>query len=97
EELYRMALDTLKRHLEAGEAPYSLDDGDLCFASHRLSLSVSFDKFVEQKDKVIAPVDVQLHVDADDGSRFRLGTLGIGDSQKQAMRSAIEEWHMLAA
>jgi hypothetical protein len=52
---------------------------------------------VEQKDKVIAPVDVQLHVDADDGSRFRLGTLGIGDSQKQAMRSAIEEWHMLAA
>jgi hypothetical protein len=97
EELYRMALDTLKRHLEAGAVRYALDDGDLCFGQHRLSLSVSFDKFVEQRDQVIAPVDVQLHVDADDGSRFRLGTLGVGDNQKHAMRSAIEEWHMLAA
>jgi hypothetical protein len=97
EELYRMALDTMKRHLEAGAVRYALDDGDLCFGTHRLSLSVSFDNFVEQRDQVIAPVDVQLHVDADDGSRFRLGTLGIGENQKQAMRSAIEEWHMLAA
>jgi hypothetical protein len=97
EELYRMALDTLKRPLDAGAMRYALDDGDLCFGQHRLSLSVSFDRFVEQKDQVIAPVDVQLHVDADDGSRFRLGTLGIGENHKQAMRAAIEEWHMLAA
>jgi hypothetical protein len=97
EELYRMALDMLKRHLDAGQVQYSLDDGDLCFGPHRLSLSVGFDKFVEQRGQVIAPVDVQLHVDGDDGSRFRLGTLGIGADQKLAMRAAIEEWHTLAA
>jgi hypothetical protein len=97
EELYRMALDTLKRHLDASGLRYVLDDGDLCFGPHRLSLSVSFDKFFEQREQVIAPVDVQLHVDADDGSRFRLGTLGIGANQKSAMLAAIEEWHTLAA
>lgn len=97
EELYRMALETLRRHLDAAEVPYALDDGDLGFGGHRLSLSVSFDKFVEQSGQVIAPVDVQLHVDADDGSRFRLGTLGIGGNPKDALRAAVDEWHTLAA
>jgi hypothetical protein len=97
EELYRMALDTLRRHLDAAEVRYALDDGDLGFGGHRLSLSVSFDNFVEQSGQVIAPVDVQLHVDADDGSRFRLGTLGIGGNQKEALRAAVDEWHTLAA
>jgi hypothetical protein len=97
EDLYRMALETLQRHLESAGAAHSLDDGDLCFGGHRLSLSVSFDRFVEQQGQQIAPVDMQLHVDADDGSRFRLGTLGIGPTQKHAMRAAIEEWHTLAA
>ncbi|MEX2142376.1 MAG: DUF6348 family protein [Pirellulales bacterium] len=97
EDLYRMALDTLRRHLDAAEVHYALDDGDLGFGGHRLSLSVSFDNFVEQSGQVIAPVDVQLHVDADDGSRFRLGTLGIGGNQKEALRAAVEEWHTLAA
>lgn len=97
EELYRIALDMLRRHLDAAEFHYALDDGDISFGGHRLSLSVSFDKFVEQGGQVIAPVDVQLHVDADDGSRFRLGTLGIGGNQKLALRAAVDEWHMLAA
>jgi hypothetical protein len=97
EELYRMALETLQRHLDATEVRYALDDGDLAFGDHRLSLSVSFDNFVEQSGQFIAPVDVQLHVDADDGSRFRLGTLGIGRTQKDALRAAVEEWHTLAA
>ena len=97
EDLYRLALETLQRHLDAAEVRYALDDGDLSFGGHRLSLSVSFDDFVEQGGQVIAPVDVQLHVDADDGSRFRLGTLGIGSSPKEALRAAVTEWHTLAA
>jgi hypothetical protein len=97
EELYHLALDTLRRHLDAAEAHYWLDDGDLCIGGHRLSLSVSFDRFVEQGTSVIAPVDIQLHLDGDDGTRFRLGVLGIGESQKEASLRAVEEWHMLAA
>jgi hypothetical protein len=97
EDLYRLAIATLQRHLEAARVRHDLDDGDLCFGGHRLSLSVSFDRFVEQDGQVIAPVDVQLHVDGDDGGRFRLGTLGIGAARAEAMRAAIEEWHVLAA
>jgi hypothetical protein len=97
DDLYRMALATLQRHLEAAGVQYSLEDGDFTFGGHRLGLSITFDGFVEQDKRVIAPVDVQLHVDDDDGSRFRVGTLGVGDNQSQAMKSAIEEWHLLAA
>jgi hypothetical protein len=97
DDLYRMALATLQRHLEAAGVRYSLDDGDFTFGGHRLGLSITFDGFVEQEKRLIAPVDVQLHVDDDDGSRFRVGTLGVGDNQSQAMKSAIEEWHLLAA
>ena len=52
EDLYRMALETLQRHLEAAEVPHSLDDGDIV-GGHRLSLSVSFENFVEQQGQVI--------------------------------------------
>jgi hypothetical protein len=97
EELYRIALETLERHLDSAAVQYALEDGDLSFGGHRLSLSVSFDNFVEQSGQFIAPVDIQLHVDADDGSRFRLGTLGIGRTQKEALRAAVQEWHTLAA
>jgi hypothetical protein len=97
EDLYRLALATLQRHLEDSGVEHSLDDGDLSFAGHRLSLSVSFEQFVEQNDQVIAPVDIQLHVDADDGSRFRLGALGIGPTRQNALQAAVQEWHLLAA
>jgi len=97
EELYRMAIETLRRHLNAANVQYSLDDGDLFFGGHRLSLSVSFDRLLEQDGQFIAPVDIQLHIDADDGSRFRLGTLGIGSDERKAVRAAVEEWHTLAA
>jgi uncharacterized protein DUF6348 len=97
DDLYRLALETLQRHLEAAEVSHSLDDGDLCFGGHRLSLSVSFENFIEQQGQVIAPVDIQLHIDGDDGGRFRLGTLGVGSTRKEALRAAVEEWHTLAA
>ncbi len=97
DDLYRLALATLQRHLEAAGVRYSLDDGDFTFNGHRLGLSVTFEGFVQQEKRVIAPVDVQLHVDDDDGNRFRVGTLGVGANQNEAMKSAIEEWHLLAA
>ena len=97
EDLYRLALATLKRHLEDSGVDHSVDDGDLSFGRHRLSLSVSFEQFVEQDGHVIAPVDVQLHVDGDDGGRFRLGALGIGPTRPTALQAAVEEWHLLAA
>jgi hypothetical protein len=97
EDLYRLALATLKRHLEESGVDHSLDDGDLSFGGHRLSLSVSFEQFVEQDGQVIAPVDLQLHVDGDDGGRFRLGALGIGPTRPKALQAAVEEWHLLAA
>lgn len=96
EELYRLALATLQRHLEAAGVRHAIEDGDLVFNDHRLSLSIGFDDFVQQGEQVIAPVDVQLHVDGDDGSRFRMGTLGVGESKHDAMLGAIEEWHVLA-
>jgi hypothetical protein len=83
--------------LEAAGVRYSLDDGDFTFGGHRLGLSVTFEGFVEQENRVIAPVDVQLHVDDDDGSRFRVGTLGVGATPSEAMKAAIEEWHLLGA
>ncbi len=77
--------------------PYTEDDGDLLLAGHRLGLSITFEGFSRQGDQLIAPLDVQIHLDGDTGDRFRVGTLGIGDDRLSAMRAAIEEWHLLAA
>jgi hypothetical protein len=97
DELYRLALDTLRRHLDAAGTSYSEEDGDLTVAGHRLGLSIGFEAFAEQGGQTIAPLDVQIHLDGDQGDRFRVGTLGVGDDRLAAMRSAIEEWHLLAA
>ena len=97
DELYRLALDTLKKHLEAAGVPYSDDDGDLLVAGHRLGFAIGFESFAQQGDQTIAPLDVQIHLDGDSGDRFRVGTLGVGDDRPTAIRSAIEEWHLLAA
>lgn len=97
DELYRLAFDTLRNHCDAAGMPYSEDDGDLLLAGHRLGLSIAFEGFSRQEDQLIAPLDVQIHLDGDTGDRFRVGTLGVGSDRLAAMRSAIEEWHLLAA
>lgn len=97
DELYRLALDTLRNHCDAAGMPHTEDDGDLLLAGHRLGLSIAFEGFSRQGEQLIAPLDVQIHLDGDTGDRFRVGTLGVGDDRLSAMRSAIEEWHLLAA
>ena len=97
DETYRLALDTIKRHLSEAGTPFHEDDGDLTFKGHRLGLSIAFDDFAEQDGQVIAPLDVQIHLDGDSGDRFRMGTLGVGADRPAAIRAAIEEWHLLAA
>jgi hypothetical protein len=97
DELYRLALDTLRNHCDAAGMPYTEDDGDLQLAGHRLGLSITFEGFTRQGNQLIAPVDIQIHLDGDAGDRFRVGTLGVGEDRLSAMRAAIEEWHLLAA
>ncbi len=97
DELYRLALDTLRQHLIAAKLSFREDDGDLYFGGHRLGLSLTFEGFSQQSEQVIAPLDVQIHLDGDPGDRFRVGTLGVGDDRLAAMRAAVEEWHLLAA
>ena len=97
EELYRLALGALQRHLGQAGIDYSEADGDLLVSGHRLSLSFGFEGFASQAGQVIAPVEVQIHLDGDEGDRFRVGTLGIGPDRDQALASAVQEWHLLAA
>jgi uncharacterized protein DUF6348 len=97
DETYRLVLDTIKRHLSEAGTPFREDDGDLTFNGHRLGLSIAFDDFAQQGEQVIAPLDVQIHLDGDSGDRFRMGTLGVGADRPAAIRAAIEEWHLLAA
>jgi hypothetical protein len=97
DETYRLVLDTLRQHLNEAGVPFREDDGDLIFHRHRLGLSITFDGFTPQEGQLIAPLDVQIHLDGDPGDRFRMGTLGIGPDRLTAIRAAIEEWHMLAA
>lgn len=97
EDLYRLALQMIERHLDAARIAYSLEDGDLCFRGHRLGLSIGFDGFATQGQHLMAPVEIQLHVDGDDGTRFRVGVLGTGLTEADALKAALEEWHLLVA
>src|SRR5437879_404724 len=97
DETYRLVLDTLRQHLTEAGISFHEDDGDLIFHGHRLGLSITFDGFTPQENQLIAPLDVQIHVDGDPGDRFRMGTLGIGTDRPTAIRAAIDEWHVLAA
>jgi hypothetical protein len=97
DETYRLVLDTLRQHLTEAGVTFREDDGDLIFNGHRLGLSITFDGFTPQEGQLIAPLDVQIHLDGDPGDRFRMGTLGIGSDRLSAIRAAIEEWHLLAA
>ena len=90
-------LDTLRNHCDAAGLPYTEDDGDLLLAGHIGSDSRSASRDSRGKATTLAPLDVQMHLDGDTGDRFRVGTLGVGGDRPSAMRSAIEEWHLLAA
>ncbi len=96
DDFYQAALTAIRHHLDEAGARYSLDDGEIVLDGHRLGLSIAFDGFVEQGAHVLAPLEVQIHVDGDNGDRFRVGTLGVGTDQQTAMREAIAEWHLLA-
>jgi hypothetical protein len=97
DELYRLAMDLLEDRLEELGAAATDEDGDLVVHGHRLGLSVTFEGFSRQAGRAIAPVDLQIHLDGDQGDRFRVGTLGIGATEEAAARAAVEEWFVLAA
>lgn len=97
DDVYQAALGALEHHLKQSGAAYTVDEGELLIGSHRLGLSISFEDFVTQGDHVLAPLDIQIHVDGDNGDRFRVGTLGVGANRGVAMGEAVSEWHLLAA
>ena len=97
QDCYRHALDALQRHLDKAGMPFEEDDGDLLIDGHRLGISISFDGFGRQQDQALAPLDVCIHLDGDEGNRFRVGTIGVGETQEVALKAAVDEWHLLAA
>ena len=97
DDFYRLAIEAIRHHLEQAGTDYELDDGELVVDEHRLGLSITFEEFVEQSGQIIAPLDIQIHLDSDAGDRFRVGTLGVGGDRSSAMQAAITEWHLLAA
>jgi hypothetical protein len=97
DDFYQAALAALRHHLDEAGLDYTLDDGEIIFAGHRLGLSITFEGFVPQGEHTLAPLDIQIHVDGDSGDRFRVGTLGIGPDRASARHEAISEWHLLAA
>ena len=96
EELYRLALEVLRRHAADAGATVAEDEGELLVAGHRLGISIAFEGCVEQGQHTLAPLEVQLHVDGVGEDRFRVGTLGIANDCRGAMRAAIEDWFLLA-
>ncbi len=97
DDCYQLALAAIQHHLDEAGARYELDDGEILLGGHRLGLAITFEGFVRQGGQTIAPLDIQIHLDGDSGDRFRMGTLGVGDSEPSALRAAVAEWHMLAA
>ena len=96
DDLYQAALATLQHHLDKAGVAYRTDEGELVVGPHRLGLSITFDGFVPQGEQVLAPLDIQIHVDGDSGDRFRVGALGVGADPRRAAEDAISEWHLLA-
>ncbi len=97
EDIYHLALNTLRRHLSEAGVQSSVEDGELLVDGHRLGLSVACDGIVQQGQHVIAPLDIQVHLDGDEGDKFRVGTLGVGPDREAAAKAAVAEWHLLAA
>ncbi|HTU27372.1 MAG TPA: DUF6348 family protein [Pirellulales bacterium] len=97
DDFFQLALAAMRHQLDHAGADYQIDDGELTLAGHRLGVSVTFDGFVEQAGQVIAPLEIQLHLDGDEGNKFRMGTLGIGHDAAAARQAAVAEWHLLVA
>ena len=97
DDFYQLALAAMRHQLDHAGVAHDTDDGELIVAGHRLGISVTFDGFVEQAGQWIAPLEIQLHLDGDEGNRFRMGMLGIGEDQPHAMQAAVTEWHLLVA
>jgi Family of unknown function (DUF6348) len=97
DDFYQLALTAMRHQLDHADVEYQLDDGELIVAGHRLGVSVTFDEFVQQGQQIIAPLEIQLHLDGDEGNKFRMGMLGIGDDRPHAMQAAVTEWHLLVA
>jgi hypothetical protein len=97
DDFFQLASGAIRNHLTAAGVSFEQDEGEFVVNGHRLGLSITFDGFSSQAGQVIAPLDIQIHLDGDAGDRFRVGTLGIGHDQRSAMEAAVTEWHLLAA
>jgi hypothetical protein len=97
DDFFQLASAAIKHHLSEAQVDYEIDEGEFVICGHRLGLSVTFDGFSSQGGQVIAPLDIQIHLDGDEGDKFRVGTLGVGRDQRAAMQAAVSEWHLLAA
>jgi hypothetical protein len=97
DEIYKLAFATLRRHVAEAGVDAEVEEGEIVVEGHRLGLSVACDGVVRQQDHVIVPLDIQIHLDGDEGDKFRMGTLGIGPDRDAAARAAVSEWHVLAA
>ncbi len=97
EEVYQQALARVKANLDAAGAAYHDDDGQLLVGGHRVDLTIGFDGFLRQGQQVLAPLDLRIQVDNGDEDRFRIGTLGIGDTPAVAVAAALDEWLTLVA
>lgn len=97
EQIERLALAALERQLSAAEVKFDRLPECLRTLGHELSVSAAFDGLVEQGGQLIAPVELQIHLDGDSGEKFRVGVLGVGQTRSQALEAAIAEWHLLAA
>lgn len=96
DDCHQAALAAMRHHLDEAGVAYTLDEGELLLGDHRLGLAITFDGFVTQGAHTLAPLDIQIHLDGDNGDRFRVGTLGVGRDPDSAMHEAIAEWHLLA-
>lgn len=97
DQIHHIALQTLQNYLSEAGAKFDVQDGDIVLNQHRLGLSIAFDGFQQQNVHRIAPVEFQVYLDGDNGDRFRVGVIGVGDTEDLAVRAAVEEWHVLMA
>ncbi len=96
EDVYQHAMERLRGQLTRRGVAFQDDEGELLVAGRRLALAVSSEGLVEQAGQVLAPLEIQLHVDGNSGDRFLIGTLGVGRNQSEAFLAAIDEWFQLA-
>ena len=97
DETYRLVFDTLRQHLTEAGVPFREDDGDLIFRGHRLGLSITFDGFTPQEEPAHRAAGCADSSRRRSGRPFSDGNARHRADRLTAIRSAIEEWHVLAA